>query len=154
VALIHFDVAKNAFPRKRHFQRGVLMLFLSITALPMTGCMSSGIGKATFFGPDRSITTSSVPEYSPLLTDDDIIKTTVSQANVDAGYLQDIAWTNTGTGNGGTISYIRENRSVGKICREFIASKHSYDGVSQYLGEICRTRMGKSWSFKSMEKQG
>ncbi len=131
------------------------MLFVLCAATgPLAGCMTNGIGFSTFAQPDRDVITGSIGDYPALQSDDDIIKTTVAEANVKQGSLQNIPWSNIATGNGGIVSYVGERRSVTEICREFLASKHSYDGISQYHGKICRTRMGKSWTLQSIEKQG
>ncbi|MCP4314670.1 MAG: hypothetical protein GY789_01185 [Hyphomicrobiales bacterium] len=99
--------------------------------------------------PDRSILSGSIP----VSTDDAIISNTVAEADIKPGYSQDIPWNNISTGNFGSVSFIRESSSVGKVCRDFIVSKHSYDGILQYTGEICRTRLTKSWSLKSLNEQ-
>lgn len=99
--------------------------------------------------PDRSIVSGSVPSQS----DDSIISKTVADADIKPGNVQDIEWSNETSGNFGFVSYIRETRSVGKVCRDFIVSKHSYDGISQYSGEICRKRLTKSWSLQAFNEQ-
>lgn len=111
--------------------------------------MGAGLDFGLSDKPDRSIISGSVP----ISTDDAIISNAVADAEIKSGYVQDIPWNNDTTGNFGSVSYIRESSSVGKICRDFIVSKHSYDGISQYSGEICRTRLTKSWSLKSLNEQ-
>ena len=111
--------------------------------------MSSGLDLGLSEKPDRSIISGSIA----VSTDDSIISGAVAEAEIAPGNVQDIQWNNDTTGNFGYVSYIRESSSVGKICRDFIVSKHSYDGISQYTGEICRTRLTKSWSLKSMNEQ-
>lgn len=123
------------------------MLLLPLVSI--SGCMSSGLDFGLSDKPDTSIISGSVPAS----TDDAVISDTVAEAKIAPGYVQDIPWNNNMTGNFGSVSYIRESSSVGKICRDFIVSKHSYDGISQYSGEICRTRLTKSWSLKSLNEQ-
>ena len=103
--------------------------------------------------PDRSMVTSAIPDSVANLTNEDLIRLAVADADVKKGMIQDIPWTNPKTGDGGTVSYVREAGKVGQVCREFIVSKHRYDGVSQYQGEICRVRLGKDWVLKSIEMQ-
>lgn len=116
--------------------------------------MSGGLGLGGSPGLDRDFVTGSIPVPPALLSDDDIIKAAVAGANLKNGNLQNIPWTNEVTGNTGIISYVRERRNVSEICRKFVASKHNYDGISQYNGKICRTRMGQSWALQSIEEQG
>lgn len=149
----HFDVAKNASGRKRYFQRGLLLLVFGVAILPTAGCLSGGLGLGGGPGVDKEFVSGSIPVYPMLQTDDDIIKSAVSEANTKKGSFQNIPWTNVGSGNSGIVSYVGERRTVTEICREFITSKHSYDGIAQYHGNICRTRMGKTWTLESIEEQ-
>ncbi len=110
--------------------------------------MSSGLGLDP--APDRSMVTSAIPDP---LSDEDLIRNAVADADVTKGMIQDIPWINPGTGDGGSVSYVRESGRVGQVCREFVVSKHSYDGVAQYLGEICRARLRNDWALKSLEMQ-
>ncbi len=88
-----------------------------------------------------------------MATDASIITNAVAEAKIKPVLVQDVDWSNPTTGNFGTISYISETSSVGKICRDFIVSKHSFDGVSQFTGEICRKRLTKTWSITSLNEQ-
>lgn len=123
------------------------MLVLSLVST--VGCTSTAMDFGLSEKPDRSFHTGSIPAS----TDDTVIGTTVAEADIKPGYLQDIPWNNNSTGNFGAVSFIRESSSMGKVCRDFIVSKHSYDGILQFTGEICRTRLTKSWSIKSLNEQ-
>ncbi|MCR9138858.1 MAG: RT0821/Lpp0805 family surface protein [Alphaproteobacteria bacterium] len=127
---------------------------LGSATLPLSGCLSSGFGLGGNSEVDQQLVTGSIPDYPMLKSDDEIITSAVSEANTKRGSLQNIPWTNIGTGTTGTIVYVGERRSVTEICREFITSKHSYDGIAQFHGKICRTRMGKTWELESIEEQG
>ena len=119
--------------------------------LIISSCVSSGLGLGS--GPDRGVVTGSISAVPELLSDDDLIKMTVAETDVTQGFIQHLPWANLETGDGGVVSYVRENGGVRQVCREFIVSKHSYAGVAQYMGEICRARMSQDWTLKSMEKQ-
>lgn len=140
--------------RKRFFRRSSVLLVWGLATLPMTGCLSGGFGLGDKSGVDQQLVTGSIPVYPMLQSDDDVITMAVSVANPKRGSLQNIPWSNIGTGTTGIISYVGERRSVTEICREFITSKHSYDGIAQFQGKICRTRMGKTWNLESIEEQG
>lgn len=111
--------------------------------------MSGGLDFGLMSQPDRSIVSGSIP----VATDASVISNAVGEADIQPGLVQNVPWINNNTGNFGTISYIQETSSVGTICRDFIVSKHSYDGISQLTGEICRKRLGKNWSIKSLNEQ-
>lgn len=148
---IQTHVAKNAPPLKRFFCAGPAVLSLVFGSLSVTGCVGSGLSLDR--SPDRSLITGAIATDDKDLSDEDRIRLAVASADTQDGAIQDIPWTNPQTGDGGTVSYVQESGAVGQICREFIVSKHSYDGVSQYLGEICRPRLGNDWTLKSIERQ-
>ncbi|MDA4844827.1 RT0821/Lpp0805 family surface protein [Hoeflea poritis] len=129
--------------------RAVLLTVL----VAASGCVSSGLDLGVEDKPDTSLLSGSIDPAVDSSSDDMIIADTVAEAKIRPGHVQDIPWNNATTGNFGSVSFIRESSSVGKVCRDFIVSKHSYDGVAQYTGEICRTRLTKSWSLKSLSQQ-
>ncbi len=143
-----FDLAKNALMRKRHFghRAGVLC-----AAFVVSGCVTGGLGIGTEL--DRGAVTGSITAVPSNLTDEDIIRQTVAEADISTGFIQHLPWANLTTGDGGVVSYVRENGKTTQVCREFIASKHSFDGVAQYFGEICRARLSRDWTLESMKKQ-
>ena len=126
---------------------------LPILAFALTGCMGGGFALELGQAPDRSFISGSIGNEQAPPSNDDIIRDTVAGADLGSGLWHDIEWTNPATGDGGVVSYIREDRAVGSVCRAFIASKHSYDGIAQYQGEICRSRMSRDWTLQSMEQQ-
>ena len=138
--------------RKRYFVGGAVWTCTLCAMLAVSGCISSGLG--LYPAPDRIAVTSSIPEVPALLSNDDIIRMTVAEADVTKGFFHQLSWSNLATGDGGVVSYVRESGKVRQVCREFIVSKHSYDGVAQNMGEICRARTGQNWALNSMEKQG
>ncbi|WP_419913611.1 RT0821/Lpp0805 family surface protein [Hoeflea sp.] len=120
----------------------------AVALATLSGCVSSGLDLGVGNKPDTSLLSGSIDPALDTASDDAIIADAVAEAKIKPGYIQDIPWNNAITGNFGSVSFVRENKSVGKVCRDFIVSKHSYDGVMQYTGEICRTRLTKSWSLK------
>ena len=146
----------NAPLRRGRFNIAPRMALLLLALAPVSGCISSGfdLGLSDEPGPDTTILSGSIDPALGSSTDDAIIADAVATANIKPGLLQDVPWNNVATGNFGSVSFIRENKTVGRVCRDFIVSKHSYDGISQYTGEICRTRLTKSWTLKSLSEQG
>lgn len=111
--------------------------------------MSSAFDFGLSSKPDRSIISGSIPP----VTDVTVISNAVAGADIDAGIFQVVPWSNDSTGNFGAVSYIRESSSLGNVCRDFIVSKHTYDGISQFSGEICRKRLTSSWSLRTLNEQ-
>ncbi|MDF2369483.1 MAG: RT0821/Lpp0805 family surface protein [Rhizobiaceae bacterium] len=128
------------------------MMILLVALVSTSGCMG-GMGLDVTGGPDTSLYSGSIPVSGEDATDRFVIRDTVAQAQLGSGFVQEIPWFNSENGNSGTVSFIREESSVGKVCRDFIVSKHSYDGIAQYTGEICRTRMTKSWTLNALDLQ-
>ncbi|MBW8640154.1 hypothetical protein K1W69_23365 [Hoeflea sp. WL0058] len=62
-----------------------------------------------------------------------------------------LAWTNEQNGNSGSVTIVGEEGKDTQLCRTFIASRQSYNGVSQFTGEACRNRRGADWYLNSME---
>jgi|GEM_PF-789930 len=154
VTLPYLPLTNNAARRHRFFCRLAGALCLGASCLAVSGCLGDGLALQLGPAPDRGIISGSIGDTPTLPSDDDIIRDAVAQADVKTGPWQDIEWNHPGTGDGGVISYIKEKRSARSICRSFITSKHSYDGIAQYTGEICRARMGREWTLKSIEQQG
>ena len=116
--------------------------------------MGDGLALQLGPAPDRGMISGSIGNIPTVISDNDIILDAVAQADVKTGPWQDIEWNHPATGDGGVISYIREKRSARSVCRSFTTSKHSYDGIAQYNGEICRARMSREWTLKSIKRQG
>ena len=130
------------------------MFSAGLCLLVLHGCTTRGLELGLSPAPDRSLTTGSISATSDVLSDDDVLVQAVSGADIKKGSLQYIPWLNPETGNSGVVSYVGQKRGVTEVCREFLTSKQQFDGIAQFHGSICRTRMGKTWSMKSLEKQG
>ena len=144
----------NAPSRRGPFNFAWRSALFTLALIPVSGCVSSGFDLGLDDEPDTTIQSGSIDPSIGSSTDDAVIADAVATAQIKPGLVQDVPWSNIATGNFGSVSFIRENKSVGKVCRDFIVSKHSYDGISQYTGEICRTRLTKSWTLNSLSEQG
>ncbi len=124
----------------------VALLIISVIA---SGCAASG--------PDYSTLASAVVQPAPTGvatepgSDESSILETVASA--ESGTLPSVAlaWANDQNGNSGLVTIVGEEGQDTRVCRTFVASRQSYDGVSQFTGEACRNRRGASWFLNSIE---
>lgn len=64
-----------------------------------------------------------------------------------------LAWINEATGSDGAITEIREFLNDGSICRRFVASRRSFEGIFLHEGETCRRENG-AWIARRFETAG
>lgn len=83
------------------------------------------------------------------LSDETTIRNAVSSADPEA-QMQPLAWANADTGSRGAISNMIEKQDGGTLCREFTASRESFDGVALYSGNACKTDRG-AWYMRSFK---
>lgn len=124
--------------------RGRVLVWLGlVAALPLAACGTAGFSLEGAL-PDRSAVTGSVQRSQPALPDDpvaasdeDTIRNAVSSAIVDEVGEEGLGWANAGTGSRGAIRRIVERQEANRLCRRFIASRESYEGIHLYRGETC-----------------
>lgn len=133
--------------------------------MPVLVCASllsvSGCGRKGFSiddaVPDRTITTGSVTHDprsgrdATAQSDEATIRNAVSSAVVDGASLTDQGWANAATGSRGTIRAIVERRSTGRLCRDFEATRESYEGIHLYRGQTCVKGPG-DWTITSYNR--
>ncbi|WP_246665997.1 RT0821/Lpp0805 family surface protein [Aquamicrobium sp. LC103] len=106
---------------------------------------------------DRSIVTGSVSPKPVVLpdpvrvSDETTIRNAVTSANIEAIAGGALSWANVETGSQGSIGQIIEMRDQGMLCRQFVASRESFDGVSLYAGRACLGPT-KIWSMNSFDR--
>lgn len=96
---------------------------------------------------DRAIVTSnvqanSIPADGGLVADQVTIRNAVSSADLEESAGQPLAWANADTGARGSITGLTESRSKGELCRDFAATRESFDGIALYKGRICMIGAG------------
>jgi hypothetical protein len=134
-----------------------LPLSLSIRAITfffvaaaVSGCTSGSLD--LFEGAskvDRSISTATVPK-PPQETVSDQVTILNAVTSTDLTKLGDspLPWANTTTGSAGVVSSIREASRNGTTCRDFVTTRHAFDGVAQYRGTACLDPAGR-WTLVS-----
>ncbi|MCR9123646.1 MAG: RT0821/Lpp0805 family surface protein [Phyllobacteriaceae bacterium] len=86
------------------------------------------------------------PGDTDRLIDEDTIRLAVTTA--DLGKLDDgaLPWASAATGSRGTISQISQSVLAGQTCRQFLATRNAYDGVTLYEGEVCLDPRSGWWT--------
>lgn len=114
--------------------------------LALAGCGVGGFSleKAAI---DRSIVTSNVPTDSVaadygLVADQVTIRNAVSSADLEEMAGRQLSWANADTGSRGSITGLAESRTKGELCRDFAATRESFDGIALYEGRICMVGAG------------
>ena len=94
--------------------------------------------------PDRTLVTSSIPAQQSVVagdamaaSDEETIRNAVSSAIIEQAGEDGLGWANASTGSRGAIRQISEQRDGSRLCRRFVASRESFDGVHLYRGETC-----------------
>jgi 17 kDa outer membrane surface antigen len=108
-----------------------------------------------FFGSgskvDRNISTSTVPKRADETVSDQItVLNAVTSADIVRLAGAPLPWANTSTGSAGVISAISEMPVSNTVCRNFVTTRHSYDGVSRVKGRACLADAGQ-WTMLSFE---
>ena len=81
------------------------------------------------------------------LSDEATIRNAVSSADVESLKGAPIPWANADTGARGAISNLVEDKSAGVLCRRFVTSRESFDGVALYNGQVCMVAPG-AWRME------
>ena len=119
--------------------------------LLVAGC---GAGGATLESaatdPTLTSSISSTPVDAVQTSDATTIRNAVS--SIDLGGLegQPLPWANADTGSRGAITELAEYSDNGRLCRRFLASRESYDGVGLFRGETCTAGSGL-WKVPSLK---
>lgn len=119
-------------------------------ATAVSGCTSGSLD--LFEGAskvDRSISTATVPK-PPQETVSDQITILNAVTSTDLSKLGDspLPWANTTTGSAGVVSAIHEASRNGTTCRDFVTTRHAFDGIAQYHGSACLDPAGR-WMLVS-----
>jgi hypothetical protein len=125
----------------------------SLFVLMVSGCTSTSFD---FFGGskvDRNISTSTVPKRADETVSDQLtVLNAVTSADIVRLAGAPLPWANTSTGSAGVISALSEMPVNSTVCRSFITTRHSYDGVSRVKGRACLADAGQ-WTMLSFEPE-
>lgn len=102
---------------------------------------------------DRSLSTSTIPKRSEEAVSDEVtVRNAVTSADLSKIGASPLPWANTATGSAGVVSGIREAKVSGQLCRGFVTTRHSYDGIAKFTGQACMVDSG-DWMLTSFERQ-
>ncbi len=126
-----------------------------MSGLVLSGCMSSLDLFSSEGNVDRTMRTSTVPGGSTdRQTDEITVRNAVSSADLLRAGGSPIPWANSASGSAGVISSIAENRDgAGRPCRDFVTTKHSYQGIASFTGRTCMGNTGE-WLLLAFDRQG
>ncbi|MCP8895027.1 hypothetical protein KYK29_08805 [Shinella daejeonensis] len=120
----------------------------------LSGCM----GSLDLFSPgdvDTSVKTSSVrPAGTESASDEATIRNAVSSADLDRAAGNPVPWANSTSGSAGVIDAITESKDdTGRLCRDFLTTRHSYQGIAYFRGKTCVGKTGE-WLLLNLTRQG
>lgn len=135
----------------RHLARAVA----AVSVVLLCGCTSTldlfPTGKV-----DTAVKTSSVggAQGKDRVSDETTIRNAVSSVDIQRNAGNPIPWANSASGSAGVISRIAEQRDeAGRLCRDFVTTRHSYQGIANFRGRTCAGGDGE-WMLLSFDRQG
>lgn len=148
------DIAKTRPYTKRYWARGLGVFAVMMSGVTLTGCMS-GLDLFSDSKVDTSLRTSTISNgNAERLTDEITVRNAVSSADLARAGGSPIPWANSASGSAGVISTIAENRdTAGRTCRDFVTTKHSYQGIANFTGRTCMSNSGE-WLLLAFDRQG
>jgi hypothetical protein len=120
----------------------------------LSGCMS-GLDLFSDSNVDTTVRTNTVTNgNTERLSDEITVRNAVSSADILRTGGSPIPWANSASGSAGVISSIAENRdNNGRTCRDFVTTKHSYQGIANFSGRTCLGNSGE-WLLLAFDRQG
>ena len=149
------EVIAKSRPETKPFRARCLAVAAAMTAgTVLSGCMG-GLDVFSDSKVDNTIRTSTVANGSvERLSDEQTVRNAVSSADLARTGSSPIPWANSASGSAGVISAIAENRDdAGRPCRDFVTTKHSYQGIANYSGRACLGNSGE-WLLLAFDRQG
>jgi hypothetical protein len=116
-----------------------MLMSLSACATGALDVSESDVDQAAQTG---SLPASGQPADPTRASDETIIRNAVSAADPEQAKIEPLAWANAETGSRGAISDMMEKEEGGLLCRQFTASRESFDGVALYAGDACKGDRG------------
>lgn len=147
-------IAKSRPETKPYWARCIAIAGVTTAAAFLSGCMND-LDLFADSKVDSTIRTSAAVNGSgERLSDEVTVRNAVSSADLTQAAGNPIPWANSASGSAGVISAIAENRDdAGRTCRDFVTTKHSYQGIANYSGRTCLGNSGE-WLLLSFDLQG
>ena len=146
-------IAKSRPETNPYASRRLAVIVAAVSAGLLSGCTSAldifPTGKV-----DTALTTGSVRPQDNRPSDETTIRNAVSSVDIVRNAGDPIPWANSASGSAGVITSIAESRDpAGRLCRDFITTRHSYQGIARFSGQTCATSSG-DWLLLSLDRQG
>ena len=147
-------ISKTRPDTNRYWARGLGVLAVMMSGAALSGCMS-GLDLFSDSKVDTTVRTATVQNgNTERLTDEITVRNAVSSADLARTEGAAIPWANSASGSAGVISSIAENQdTAGRPCRDFVATKHSYQGIANFTGRTCMGNSGE-WLLLAFDRQG
>lgn len=125
-----------------------------VSAVLLCGCTST-LDLLPTSKVDTAVKTSSVgAEAKGRVSDETTIRNAVSSVDLERNAGNPIPWANSASGSAGVISRVGEKRDeAGRLCRDFVTTRHSYQGIANFRGRACESDGGE-WMLLSFDRQG
>lgn len=127
--------------------------FLIVMACALAGCTTGGMDLFDSAPKiDRTLSTATVPNRTTeSVSDEKTVLNAVSSADLAKLGSAPLPWANTSTGSAGVVSEISEVSLNNQICRQFLTTRHSYEGIARMRGSACL--IGTEWTMASFVPQ-
>jgi hypothetical protein len=115
----------------------------------------SGLDFASGKSVDTTVKTSSVPvSGGERSSDETTVRNAVSSADLGKTAGNPIPWANAASGSAGIINTIAESQdAAGRKCRDFVTTRHSYQGIANFSGRTCMVNSGE-WMLLNFDQKG
>ncbi len=147
------DIAKTVGDTSKRSYSSLLKIVIVTISFPaLAGCVGNGLGLGSSL-PDSSLTTATTSASQKTVSDEITIRNAVTSADLTKLGTAPLPWANSSTGSAGVVEQISEIADDGIICRDFVTTSHSYEGVARYRGRTC-LRTGGDWAMVTYDRQG
>ena len=150
-------ISKPTGAKKGYVATAVRFAAGAVLPVFLAGCMGMGEDLSGFNSTDKKLTTSSLQNNytapSDTVSDETTVRNAVSSADISKPEPLTIPWANTSTGSAGVINSIREENNGSYVCRNFLTTRHSYRGISNFEGKACLVGSGE-WQLIAFKEVG
>ncbi len=147
------DIAKTVGDTSKRRYTSLLKIVIVTMSVPtLASCVGNGLDFGSSL-PDNALTTATTPAAQKTVSDEITIRNAVTSADLSKLGTAPLPWANSSTGSAGVVEQISEIADEGVVCRDFVTTSHSYEGVSKYQGRTC-LRTGGDWTMVTFGKQG
>ena len=126
-----------------------------IFPLMLASCMGGSMGFLDPTPVDRTLTTGSIQTRNApdSISDELTVRNAVSSADLTKLGTTPLPWANSSTGSAGVIRDVSETHEGPVLCRDFSTSRHSYDGIANFIGKTCLIGNGQ-WQLLNFQQHG